>query len=92
MTEAILTVEVILVILAILFSVLFWHWAKITGLTFIIYKKIKKILPLLGDIVYGIGISVVGSVLFAATCGLDLLSIKSFVGFFLIVLGSIIRR
>jgi len=92
MTEAILTTKIILVILSFLFSVLFWYWAKMTGLTLVIYKKIKKIIPLIGDIAYGVGISVVGAVLFGATSGMDLLSIKSFVGFFLIILGAILKH
>lgn len=92
MTEAILITEIIIVVLSIVFSMLFWHWAKMTGLTFIIYKKMKKILPLIGDIAYGIGISVVGSVLFIATSGMDLLSIKSIIGFFLIILGTILKH
>lgn len=92
MTGAILLIEFMLLMLVIIFSVLFWYWAKSAGLTLIIYKKIKKGFPLLGDIIYGVGISVVGSVFFIASSGIDLLSIKSLIGFFLIILGSIIRR
>jgi hypothetical protein len=56
-------------------------------------KKILKVISIFGDILYGIGISIVGSVFYAATgIGMGIFSYKLFLGISLIAVGAYIKK
>jgi len=53
--------------------------------------KFRKAIFVFGDTLYGIGISIVGSVLFVAT-GFNVFTYKLFLGICLIIVGAYIRK